>query len=279
MKKNLFLAAFAILTGGMASAQVSNTLSTTNGSITFGPSSTADHADINTNKSKFMFMKPVFSSTGKFSSGSGALELQVNGTSWASISTLGRLTVNSDKIYFANNSSMYFGGTSVGSPRLVFIMWNNTNAYIDYHNNLFFRNDHGGFSPLVLQGNGNVFIGMNTKYDAVVDMTQGYRLAVNGGILCEEVKVINDVPVSDYVFEPDYPLMSLDSVEAFVNANKHLPEVPSAADFKANGYKVGEMDDLLLRKVEELTLYIIELKKEQTRLKEEVTTLREASGK
>lgn len=279
MKKKLFLAAFALMAGGAASAQVSNTLSTTNGSITFGPSSTADHADITTNKSKFMFMKPVFSSTGKFSSGSGALDLQTNGTSWLSISTIGRMTFNGDRMYFPNNSYLFFGGTAPGTARFVINFWNNTNTYLDYSKNLFFRNDDGGFSPLVLQGNGNVFIGMNTKYDAVVDMTQGYRLAVNGGILCEEVKVILDVPVSDYVFEPDYPLMSLDSVEAFVNENKHLPEVPSAAEFKANGYKVGEMDDLLLRKVEELTLYIIELKKEQTRLKEEVTTLREASGK
>lgn len=163
---------------------------------------------------------------------------------------------------------MYFGGTAVGTARFVVNMWNNTNTYIDYYKNVFFRNDVGNFSPLVLQANGNVFIGMNTRYDGDFDLTQGYRLAVNGGVLCEEVKVILDVPASDYVFEPNYSLMPLDSVEAYVKANKHLPEVPSALDFKTNGYKVGKMDDLLLRKVEELTLYIIELKKEIKVLKE-----------
>lgn len=90
---------------------------------------------------------------------------------------------------------------------------------------------------------------------------------VNGGILCEELKVIADVPNSDDVFEQDYDLKPLEEVEAFIQEHKHLPEVPSAQTFKEEGYKVGEMDDLLLRKVEELTLYIIELKKEIEELK------------
>jgi hypothetical protein len=97
--------------------------------------------------------------------------------------------------------------------------------------------------------------------------TQGFAFAVNGGILAEEVKVITDVPQSDYVFEPDYKLKSLGEVQKYVQTNKHLPEVPSAAEFKRDGYKVGQMDDLLLRKVEELTLYVIELQKQIEELK------------
>ena len=89
-----------------------------------------------------------------------------------------------------------------------------------------------------------------------------YKLAVNSGIICEELKVMADVPSSDYVFEKEYELRSLNEVETFVNENKHLPDVPSAKEFKENGYKVGEMDDLLLRKIEELTLYIIDLQKQ-----------------
>lgn len=250
-------------------AQATNTLTTGNGSITFGPSTSADHADITTNKSRFMFMKSVYANSGNFSSSAAStLNLQVNGVTQLSFNPAGQAWFSSTKVFLPNNSFLFMGGGSIGSPRFSINFWNNTNTYIDYHRNLFFRTDAGAFSPLVLQENGNVFIGLNTQYSATVDKTQGFRLAVNGGILCEEVKVVEDVPQSDYVFEPTYKLMPLDSVEAFLMANKHLPEVPSAAEFKQNGYKVGEMDDLLLRKVEELTLYIIKLQKQVQALKQ-----------
>ncbi len=94
-----------------------------------------------------------------------------------------------------------------------------------------------------------------------------YRLSVNGGIRCEELKVMADVPSSDFVFEPNYNLKPLSEVEAYVTENKHLPDVPSAKEFKENGYKIGEMDNLLLQKIEELTLYIIDLQKQIEELK------------
>lgn len=102
---------------------------------------------------------------------------------------------------------------------------------------------------------------------------------VNGGVLCEKVKIIGDVPNSDHVFEKDYDLKSIEQVKEFVETNKHLPEVPSAKDFKENGYNVGEMDDLLLRKVEELTLYLIQLKEEMDLLKAESSELKQAVSK
>ena len=99
--------------------------------------------------------------------------------------------------------------------------------------------------------------------------SNNYKLAVNSGILCEELKVMADVPSSDYVFEPTYKLKPLSEVEAFVTENKHLPDVPSAKEFKDNGYKIGEMDNLLLQKIEELTLYIIDLQKQIEELRQE----------
>ncbi len=87
------------------------------------------------------------------------------------------------------------------------------------------------------------------------------------------------LPCSDYVFEPDYQLRSLEEVEGYVKENKHLPEVPSAAEFEENGYSIGEMDDVLLRKIEELTLYMIEQQKEIEKLKRQNEELLEVVNK
>jgi hypothetical protein len=93
-------------------------------------------------------------------------------------------------------------------------------------------------------------------------------LSVNGTITAKRIDVVENVPCSDYVFENDYELLTLQELDQFIKENKHLPEVPSAEEFKENGYSVGDMDDLLLRKIEELTLYIIELEKEIETLKD-----------
>jgi hypothetical protein len=102
-------------------------------------------------------------------------------------------------------------------------------------------------------------------------------LAVNGGILCESVKVIADVPDADYVFEPDYNLMDIRDLERYVTEEKHLPNIPSAEEFKANGYTVGDMDEMLLRKVEELTLYLIAQNKKIETLQIELNQLKAAA--
>lgn len=101
----------------------------------------------------------------------------------------------------------------------------------------------------------------------------GAPLVVNGKIVASEIEVLSVLPCSDFVFENGYRLKSLYEVEQFVKENKHLPEVPSAKEFAENGYNIGQMDDLLLRKVEELTLYVIELQKQNDALKAEVSKL------
>ena len=65
----------------------------------------------------------------------------------------------------------------------------------------------------------------------------------------------------DHVFAPDYKLRSLKELETFVKENRHLPDIPSEEDIKENGINVFEMNALLVKKVEELTLYIIDLEK------------------
>lgn len=88
------------------------------------------------------------------------------------------------------------------------------------------------------------------------------KLAVDGNILAKEIKVKTDVSVPDYVFERDYELNSLDYIADYVKKNKHLPEIPSAKEIKRDGLDLAEMNLLLLKKIEELTLYAIQQDKE-----------------
>ncbi len=98
------------------------------------------------------------------------------------------------------------------------------------------------------------------------------KLAVNGDIYAKKVKVTT-TGWPDYVFEQNYVLKPLSEVETFILANKHLPEVPSAADIAKNDQDLGEMNKVLLQKVEELTLYLIALEKENKLQKERVDKL------
>ena len=93
------------------------------------------------------------------------------------------------------------------------------------------------------------------------------------GINAKEIKVEMG-NAADYVFDEEYDLKPLDEVEAFVKSNKHLPGVPSASEFKENGMNVSEMSNLLLEKVEELTLHMIRMQKEIDQLREENNALK-----
>lgn len=84
------------------------------------------------------------------------------------------------------------------------------------------------------------------------------KLAVHGNIWCEKVKVKLYENWTDYVFEEDYKLRTLAEVERYIKTNNHLPGVPSAQEVYEDGIDLGNMDAILLGKIEELTLYIIE---------------------
>jgi hypothetical protein len=194
------------------------------------------------------------------------MTLDNNGNLGIGITTPKRkLHVNGD-ILVPSGNSIYLGEVSPTSGSLRI---ENAaccyNTYISHTGGVYFRTD--GKVSLGLLGDGNVTIGVWESYDKTYANTSGHKLMVNGGILCEKLKVIGDVPNSDYVFEKNYKLKSLEEVNSFIKLNKHLPEVPSAKCFKEDGYSVGEMDDLLLRKVEEMTLYIIQMNKEIESLK------------
>jgi hypothetical protein len=93
------------------------------------------------------------------------------------------------------------------------------------------------------------------------------KLSVNGNIKCKQVEV-SLTGWSDFVFDEDYKLMPLEELDQYLKEHKHLPDVPSAEEVISNGNNLGEMDAILLQKIEELTLYVIELKKENEQLKQ-----------
>ncbi|MEL7119285.1 MAG: hypothetical protein AAFO07_07590 [Bacteroidota bacterium] len=101
-----------------------------------------------------------------------------------------------------------------------------------------------------------------------------HQLAVEGSIGAREVKV-EASGWSDFVFEKDYPIMSLEEVENYIHTNQHLPSIPSEAEVTKNGINLGEMDSKLLQKIEELTLYMIDMNKEIKALKAENEALKE----
>ncbi|MDD4991606.1 MAG: hypothetical protein PHR83_05160 [Paludibacter sp.] len=100
-------------------------------------------------------------------------------------------------------------------------------------------------------------------------------LTVFGVIHAKEVKVDLTGTLADYVFSPSYKLMPLNQVEQYVNANSHLPEIPSASEVKEKGMNMGDMQNKLLQKVEELTLYVIELNKKNEQQSTEINQLKE----
>ena len=136
-----------------------------------------------------------------------------------------------------------------------------------------FNFKRGAVNDMVINPDGNVGIGITTPQE---------KLAVNGKIRAREVKVEPTNNWPDYVFEESYQPMSLAEIATFVKQHKHLPEVPSAKEVAQNGLELGEMNKVLLKKIEELTLHLIEKDQQLTAEKqvnkqqgEEIATLQQ----
>ncbi|MFL9485701.1 hypothetical protein ACI6Q2_23160 [Chitinophagaceae bacterium LWZ2-11] len=159
--------------------------------------------------------------------------------------------------YWISNSetraSSIFQYNTGGSDKLVFAVsgdGGSSSSPVDY-----------AMAKMVIQANGNVGVGTTTPAE---------KLAVNGNIRSKKIIVTqNNWP--DYVFDSSYTLTPLALVEQFIKDNKHLPDVPSAKEVADKGLDVGDNQAVLLKKIEELTLYIIELKKEVELVKKIIT--------
>jgi len=122
----------------------------------------------------------------------------------------------------------------------------------------------GATDIMTISDNGNVGIGVDAPAN---------RLEVCG--LIRSTEVVVETMWCDYVFEDDYVLRELGEVEAFIEENGHLPEIPSAKEVEENGVKLGEVHAKLLLKIEELTLYMIAAEKRMDGLSDENELLKE----
>lgn len=129
-------------------------------------------------------------------------------------------------------------------------------------------------------GNSNNFARTMTYYPGSAQLginclpQQGYSLSVKGSIRAQEIRVTT-LNWADYVFSKNYRLRTLSEVESFINTYKHLPGIPSAESLQADGVDVSKMQALMMEKIEELTLYLIEANKKIEALNTELKSLKE----
>ncbi len=163
--------------------------------------------------------------------------------SWKNSSNVLTASIDQNGAAFFNSSV----GVGTSTP--------NTNAKLDVNGNIF--------------SNGKIAIG-------TTDMTKigPYALAVNGEAIFNKARVKLYSTWPDYVFHQNYQLPTLREVEHYIQKNKHLPGIPSAAEVEEEGIDLGNNQALLLKKIEELTLYLIQQQKEITALQKEIEQLK-----
>ena len=168
---------------------------------------------------------------------------------------------SSSNFYFPTyndyTSNCFFKGTGDGASLTTY------NTIIKLHSGLAIG------SPFVSDGNGGFVDKATIVFDGRTgNITSGGAIESNR-IHTSEVKVDLNVAVPDYVFAEDYKLKSLQEVEDYIKENKHLPEIPSAKEIEKNGLMLAEMNMNLLKKMEEMTLYIIEQNKRIEKLEKQ----------
>ena len=131
----------------------------------------------------------------------------------------------------------------------------------------------GGTSNWAGYFSGDAYISSDLRIGTTTQAS-GYSLSINGKIACEEVLVQDFGSWPDYVFNEDYNLISLDELEKSIQHNKHLPGMPAATEIEKNGLHLGNMQKLVIEKLEELTLYTIEQGKMIEELKKEIELLK-----
>lgn len=163
--------------------------------------------------------------------------------------------INGEKIYTLNTGDYGSDNVYLNLPKADSrIVISEAGNYLPEHK--FVVKDGSAMIEGNILTNSNIGIGTSS----FVDGADTYKLSVEGKVRAHAVKVYTSW--ADYVFEDSYNLPTLKEVEAYIQEHGHLKDIPSAEEVEESGIELGEMNKLLLQKIEELTLYTIQLKKE-----------------
>ena len=248
-------------------------LKSTIGYVTIGTASDErKNMQFTTDRSQFRFNKPLLSQVGAFGSTTNSLQLTTNDSV--------RMTIQNGNVGIGVTNpqeALHINGALRGSGSYGSLLVKTTtghlefgpmdSGYIRFKTNMsgyhfdkrLFLNSGQLISPtnltfstktstlcMTMLTNGNIGIGTSSP---------NYKLDVNGTIRANEI-IVNTTG-ADFVFAEDYKLRPLSEVKAFIQENKHLPEIKSAQEMQENGVGINELQTQLLQKIEELTLYII----------------------
>jgi hypothetical protein len=189
----------------------------------------------------------------------------IDGTTLTLSSTISRPLILDRRVPTNNKTEIWF--SQMGTQK-----WALGTGSADNGTNDFYVWGAGIGIPFYINSSGQVGIG-TTKLASGAGLSVG-KPVVATGFKVADINTTNWI-WPDYVFSSDYKLKSLTDVEKFIQENKHLPEVPSAEAIEQNGFDLVQMDAKLLQKIEELTLYMIELKKENEALKKDMELLKQ----
>ena len=233
--------------GGGTNGEV--TLKGDNGSVTIGATD-AQTMTFSTDKSKFVFNKSIISQSGVYGScDSTNMQFKIDNSTKMIIQPNGNvgigLTTPYARLHIYGGALRLGVGTSEAG-RAANVLEFGDNSYVKIgewqkDNTLSFKAHSYSFTL------GNVGIGITSP---------SYKLDVAGTIRAQELIV--ETTGADFVFAEDYNLRPLSEVKAFIQENKHLPEIKSAQEMQENGVSVSELQTQLLQKIEELTLYILQ---------------------
>ena len=159
--------------------------------------------------------------------------------------------------------NLFIKSNGVNSSEIILYKQNGT-YYDIVGNNSGFQIYNGESNHAVINTDANDNVGIGTND------TKGYKFAVNGNFIATAVTVKLYANWPDYVFKPTYKLPSLTAVKTYIGKNRHLPEMPSAQEVAKNGVNLGEIVKIQTKKIEELTLYLIDKDKELKELKQQM---------
>lgn len=267
------------------------------GYIDFGPANSS-WAHIYTDRPNFIFNKPVYSVNG-FLSLNSTLNLEAASGHYVQIkprsSSYGLILREYNSNDYGNievtSAGLGLGYNTSGSQLMI-----KTNGYIGIGTSNPSRNLHvvGSvkfdidtdrnliFSSWELAGSGGMTIGTandaNSAHKPLAFAASGFLfhggpVRVGGSLIAQSIRCKTDI-WSDFVFDDDYKLRKLTEVEEYINKHKHLPDVPSEKEVIEKGIDVAKMNALLLQKIEELTLYLLQQNKKIKELETEIKTLK-----